>query len=215
MKSPLLKFLLFGLLIFQLACRGEDPTTEVRDLFKSYQDAIAQEQFEQASFLLDQKTAQFYERVVDLAINAKKADLEILNFKSKLIALALRQNYSKKELQALDGRQVFSFAAKNKINALDSVELYSIAKIVMDADFKKAAARMKRKNELTDAYLKFNKEGADWKVNFAGIMNDSNTKQTSVEVTGIKSENKRAFDIIKKISGKRIKSNIWTPAKRW
>jgi len=127
----------------------------------------------------------------------------------------LRQAYSKKELQALDGRQVFSFAAKNKINALDSVELYTIAKIVMDSDLVKAAARMKRKDQLTDEYLKFNKEGADWKVNFAGIMNNSNTKQTSVEVTGIKNENKRAFDIIKKISGKRIKSNIWTPAKRW
>jgi len=187
MKSPFLKFLLFGLLIFQLACRGEDPTTDVHDLFKSYQDAIAQEQYEQASFLLDQKTAK----------------------------LALRQNYSKKELGALDGRQVFSFAAKNKINALDSVQLYSIAKIVMDADLKKAAARMKRKNKLTDAYLKFNKEGGDWKVNFAGIMNESNTKQTSVEVSGIKKENKRAFDIIKNISDKRIKSNIWTPAKRW
>jgi len=74
---------------------------------------------------------------------------------------------------------------------------------------------MKRKNKLTDAYLKFNKEGGDWKVNFAGIMNESNTKQTSVEVSGIKKENKRAFDIIKNISDKRIKSNIWTPAKRW
>jgi len=55
--------------------------------------------------MLDQKTAQYYERLVDLAMNEERSKLEALNFKSKLIALALRQEYSKKELKALDGRQ--------------------------------------------------------------------------------------------------------------
>lgn len=213
--SSFFKLLCLGLLVLQIACNNEDPTLEVSGLFSTYQKAIADKQYESASYLLDQKTAQYYERLVGLAINEERSKLETINFKSKLIALALRQEYSKKELKALDGRQVFAFAAKNKINALDSVELYSIAKIVMDADFSKAAARMKRKGELTENFLKFKKEGADWKVNFAGFMNDSNSKQTSVEVTGIRAENKRIVKIIKNISSKRIKSNIWTPAKRW
>lgn len=213
--SSFFKFLCLGLLVIQIACNNEDPTVEVSGLFESYQKAIADKQYEKASYMLDQKTAQYYERLVDLAMNEERSKLEALNFKSKLIALALRQGYSKKELQALDGRQVFAYAAEHKINALDSVELYSIAKIVMDADFSKAAARMKRKGELTKEFLKFNKEGTDWKVNFAGIMNESNSQQTSVEVTGIKAENKRIISILKDISGKRIKSNIWTPAKRW
>jgi len=215
MKSPFLKILFFCLLLMQWACRGEDPTTEVQALFDNYQNAIAQEQFEQASYLLDTKTAQYYEKVIDLAMESPKSKLEALNFKSKLIALALRQEHSKKELKALDGRQVFAFAAKNKINALDSVGLYSIAKIVMDADYKKAVSRMNRKNELTETYLKFNKEGEDWKINFASIMNEKNTKQTSVVLTGIKGENQRAIQIVKNISDKRLKRNIWTPAKRW
>lgn len=215
MKSPFFKLAVFSLLLLTWACRGEDPTAAVEGLFDKYQKAIAQGQYEQASYLLDNKTAQYYEKIIDLAMNSPKSKLEGLNFKSKLIALALRQEHSKKELQALDGRQVFAFAAKNKINALDSVGLYSIAKIVMDADFKKAVARMKRSSELSETYLKFNKEAEDWKINFATIMNEKNSEETSVVLTGIRNENKRAIDIIKKISDKRIKRNIWTPASRW
>ena len=215
MKSPFLKFLLFGLLVFQMACKGGDPTQEVHALFAAYQAAIAGADYEKASYLLDQKSATYYEKVIDKAMNSKKSNLEAINFNSKLIALALRQEFSKKELLELDGRQVFAFAAKNRINALDSVELYSIAKIVMDGDFTKAAARMSRNGKLTDSYLKFNKEAGEWKVNFAGIMNESNDQKTSVVLSGIKDENKRAVQIVKNISAKRLKRNIWTPASRW
>ena len=215
MKSPFLKFLLFGLLLSQMACKGGDPTQEVHALFEAYQAAIAEADYEKASYLLDQKSAAYYEKVIDKAMNSKKSSLEAINFNSKLIALALRQEFSKKELLELDGRQVFAFAAKNRINALDSVELYSIAKIVMDGDFTKAAARMSRNGKLTDSYLKFNKEADEWKVNFAGIMNESNEQNTSVVLSGIKDENKRAVQIVKNISTKRLKRNIWTPASRW
>jgi len=215
MKSPFLKFTVFSLFLLLWACRGEDPTTAVQALFDKYQNAIAQGQYEQASYLLDTKTAQYYEKIIDLALNSPKSALEELNFKSKLIALALRQEHSKKELKELDGRQVFAFAAKNKINALDSVGLYSIAKIVMKAEFKEAVARMKRDSDLTETYLKFNKEAEEWKLNFASIMNNKNSKETSVVLTGIKDENKRAIQLIKNISDKRIKRNIWTPASKW
>ena len=85
----------------------------------------------------------------------------------------------------------------------------------MDADFKKAVARMKRKSEISDTYLKFNKEEGEWKVNFASNINEQNDKETSVVLTGIRGENKRALAIIKKFSDKRIKRSIWTPASRW
>jgi len=215
MKSPFFKILFFSVLLLQWACRGEDPTTAVQGLFDKYQNAIAAGQYEQASYLLDTKTAQYYEKVIDLALNSPKSQLEALNFKSKLIALALRQEHSKKELKEMDGRQVFAFASKNQINPVDSIEFYSIGKIVMDADFKKAVARMKRKSEVSDTYLKFNKEGEDWKVNFASNINDKNDKETRVVLTGIRDENKRALAIVKKISDKRIKRSIWTPASRW
>ncbi len=215
MKSPVFKMLLFSVLLLQWACRGDDPTTAVQGLFDKYQNSIAQGQFEEASYLLDAKTAQYYEKVIDLALNSPKSELETLNFKSKLIALALRQEHTKKELKEMDGRQVFSFATKNHIHPLDSIEFYSIGKIVMDSDFKKAVARMRRKSEISDTYLKFNKEGDDWKINFASNINESNDKNTSVVLTGISGENKRALAIIKKFSDKRIKRSIWTPASRW
>jgi len=113
MKSPFLKILLFGLLIIQLACKGGDPTQEVHAIFETYQAAIAAKDYEKASYLLDQKSATYYEKVIEKAMNSKKSDLEAINFNSKLIALALRQEFSKKELLELDGRQVFAFAAKN------------------------------------------------------------------------------------------------------
>jgi len=85
----------------------------------------------------------------------------------------------------------------------------------MDGDFSKAAARMSRSGQLTDSFLKFNKVNDEWKINFAGVMNEANDQKTSVVLSGIKNENKRAIQIVKNISDKRLKRSIWTPASRW
>jgi len=85
MKSPFLKFTVFSLFLLLWACRGEDPTTAVQALFDKYQNAIAQGQYEQASYLLDTKTAQYYEKIIDLAFDK----YSLLPLKIKLMHLIL------------------------------------------------------------------------------------------------------------------------------
>lgn len=98
---------------------------------------------------------------------------------------------------------------------MDSIGQYTIAKTVMQSGLDKAVSRMYKKGELTDTYLKFNKVDEVWKMNFASVMNDDNALNTSIELTGVRDENKRALKIVQAISKKRIKRNIWVPANRW
>ena len=214
MKSPLLKFLLLGILLLQLACGG-DPTKAVETIFASYQDAIEKKQFGKAAGLLDQKSLEYYDKIIQLALETERKKLGEVNFNSKLVALALRQEHSKKQLKELDSRQVFAFAAENHLNPMDSIEQYAIAKMVMEGNFEKAVARMNRKGKLTDIYLKFIKENGTWKINFASIMNEENDSNTSIVLSGIRDENDRAIKMVRAISDKPLKRNIWIPANRW
>lgn len=214
MKSPFFKFLCLGFIVVIFAC-GDSPIKGVEDLFSGYQSAIQKEQYGRAAGMIDQKSIEYYEQIIKLAKETERKKLGAVNFNSKLIALALRQEFSKKELTELTGRQVFAFAAENHLNPMDSIQQYTIAKTVMESGLEKAVSRMKRKGELTDSYLKFIKEEGIWKMNFASVMNEENNSKTSIVLSGIRDENKRALKIVESISEKRIKRNIWVPANRW
>lgn len=214
MKSPFLKFLALGFIVSLFAC-GDSPLEGVEDLFTEYKTAIEQKQYGKASSLIDQKSVEYYNQVIKLALETERKKLGAVNFNSKLMALALRQNYSKKQLKDLTGEQVFAFAAENHLNPMDSISQYTIAKTVMESGLNKAVSRMYRKGELTETYLKFIKVDGVWKMNFASVMNDDNDLNTSIVLSGIRDENKRAIKIVESISDKRIKRNIWVPANRW
>lgn len=196
------------------AC-GDSPTDAVDDLFEGYKVAIQQGQYDQAANMLDEKTIEYYNRVTQLALETERKELGEVNFFSKLMALALRQSFSKKEMKDLKGEEVFAFMAKNHLNPMDSIGQYTIAKTVMQSGLDKAVSRMYKSGALTDTYLKFNKIDEVWKMNFASVMNDDNALNTSIELTGVRDENKRALKIVEAISDKRIKRNIWIPANRW
>ena len=66
-----------------------------------------------AATLIDQKSVEYYNQVIKLALETERKKLGAVNFNSKLMALALRQEFSKKEIKDLKGEQVFAFAAKN------------------------------------------------------------------------------------------------------
>lgn len=214
MKSPFLKFLVLGFFISFFAC-GDSPLEGVENLFAAYKSAIEQKQYGKAAGMIDQKSVEYYTQVKKLALETERKKLGEVNFNSKLIALALRQSHSKKELKDLTGEQIFAFAAENHLNPLDSIGQYTIAKTVMESGLNKAVSRMYRKGELTETYLKFIKVDGVWKMNFASVMNDDNDLNTSIVLSGIRDENKRAIKIIEGISDKRIKRNIWVPANRW
>jgi hypothetical protein len=214
MKSQFVNCFLFGLLTLLVAC-GDKPTQGVENLFNEYKTAIQKKQYGKAAGLIDQKSIEYYDQVIKLALETERKKLGAVNFNSKLIALALRQEFSKKELLELNGKQVFSFAATNHLNPLDSIGEYTIARTVMESGMNKAVSRMNRNGELTDTYLKFIKENEQWKMNFASVMNNDNDSNTSIVLSGIRDENKRAIKIVQKISKKRLKRNIWVPANRW
>ncbi len=214
MKLSFLKFLVFCLFLSFFAC-GDSPVDAVDDLFEEYKAAIQQKQYGKAAGLIDQKSVEYYNQVIKLALEKERKGLGEVNFNSKLMALALRQNYSKKRLKDLTGEQVFAFAAENHLNPMDSIGQYTIAKTVMESGLNKAVSRMYRKGKLTESYLKFIKVDGVWKMNFASVMNEDNDLNTSIVLSGIKDENKRAIKIIEAISDKRIKRNIWVPANRW
>ena len=214
MKSPFFKLIVAVFVLGLFAC-GESPTKGVEDLFVAYQDAIQKGQFGKAASFIDQKSVEYYNQIKKLALESERKKLGEVNFNSKLMALALRQEFSKKQLKDLTGEQVFAFAAENQLNPLDSIEQYSIAKTEMSSALDKAVSRLYKKGELTETYLKFNKVDGQWKMNFASVVNEDDDEKTSIVLSGIRDENKRALKIVQAISKKRLKRNIWIPANRW
>ena len=207
----------FGIILmlagFILACSGKTDAELITERFLKYQKAIINNQGFLAAENLDQKTLEWYDTLLKMAKESKKSELEKSNFLSKLIVLSIRQEFSKREIADLNAKSVFAFGLEKSLYDQDSIKQLTIGSLKIDAT--RAVAAMKMNNKPTGSYIKFIREGGDWMINFASMINVINEQATGRLVENIPNENKKAIAAVRNISEKPIKRNIWTPSNNW
>lgn len=202
---------LIGLSFFFGACSNSTDSEAIRYTFQEYQKAIQEGNGLVAANLLDSKTLEWYDKLVDMANGSNKAELQKSNFFSKVTVLAIRQEFDKKGIEQMDAKSAFAFAVEK--NLYGNIKDYTIANIKTDGE--RAVARMEQDGELSETYFKFIRENGKWYINFASMINLLNDDNTGRLVQNIPGENKNALKVVSEISSRPIKSYIWTPAKNW
>ena len=202
--------------LFLSSCGGQSDAESIKSTFTYYQQAVLNNDGMAAAKCLDQKTLEWYDKLLNMAKETKKSELEKTNYFSKLTVLALRQQFSKKEIDELDAKSAFSFAVKNSLYNQDVIKNYQINNLKIEND--KAIAALTKTanvNNNEDTFVKFIKEDTGWKLNFAAMINILNDDATGKLIENIPNENARAIKAVAAISGKSVKRNIWTPTSRW
>lgn len=205
--SPLI---ILTLLLVACGSKNEaSPTEGVSECFYSYKTAILSQDGEAAVSQLSQGTIDEYQKYIDLALTAKREDIESLSFMNRMQVLFMRHRVPVETLKSLDGRTSLIYAVDRDWIGKNGVIRTTIGHV--DSSDGRATAEVLIGGEETTARFQFIKEDSGWKFDLRAILIASNIQMKDAAERVGKTENEFIFMLAESVSGKAVDDSIWSP----
>jgi hypothetical protein len=142
-----------------------DPVSEqkISEVFSQFADALKEGNPEKATDLTSVDTFNVYEKCRKLALDSSGTNLAELPQLEIIMILQYRYMLSKKELEAMNGRQLFSWAIKEGLVNQALVEGVSIDEISLEGT-EAFASFFKGKQKVEEDRFRFVEEDSSWKI---------------------------------------------------
>ena len=188
---------------------GADAEAEVVDAFASYRTALIDRDGRRVAELVADPTAAYYGEMADLALSARRADLQRRRILDKLTALYLRHLVPPGRLAEMDGREVIAFAVAGGLINDSSVE--TVEPIDVEVDGATALMDIEIDGEMAPFSLTFRREDAGWRIDLSELGDLSEFAfRDQMNQAGL-NEDKYLMTLIESIAGSRPTRSIWTP----
>lgn len=159
--SILLPWFFSLLMLFSFFCQGfEKEKSEIQSTFNRYQSALLSANGKAAAQEVCLQTIQWYEKTRNDALYMKRVQLNRVDILRKFTILRLRHEFSKQQLENMDGKQLFIIAVNNGWISPETVRTIRLDRIEAGTD--QGIAYIK-KAPLTPAFH-FIKENKKWKL---------------------------------------------------
>lgn len=190
-----------------LQALANTPAWAVRTSFEELKLALQSGQGLSASKLVTSGTIAMYEEGRKLALSSEGIDLEATSQTVVLLMFQLRYLSNKKELEKMNGLEVFSWGVANGLVKRDVLAAISLDKVQVEKD-EAFATLLKNGSPLPDFLFRFKKQNNQWKL----AMNEI-TKATEIAFKNLreksgKSKIELAIFIMERTYGKSIPPSI-------
>lgn len=146
---------------FHFFCQGfEKEKSEIQSTFSRYKSALLSANGKAAAEEVCSQTILWYEKARNDALSMKRVQLNRVDILRKFSILRLRHEFSKQQLENMDGKQLFIIGVNNGWISPDSVRTTRLDRIEAAADQAKAYIKT---SPLTPAFH-FIKENKKWKL---------------------------------------------------
>lgn len=180
----------------------------VRQIFTAYKYALLNDLGNDASELISDRTARYYDQLRQSALTSDANELKEQPGYNRLVILAIRHNITPNALRKMQGRDVFSFGVKNQWVAKDAVAPFELGTINVYGNY--ASGKVMHGGKSTNSYLEFRKENGAWRINLVPLL-ERVGRERSAQLGNAADENKAIFTIIEKASGRKVDNSIWIP----
>lgn len=185
---------------------------EIRRCFDGYMMSVLDLDGDAAVDLVTQSTADEYARLSQLALNARKEEVENLRLTDYLTVILLRETFSPAEIRMFsdDGRAAFAAAVRKGMISVDSVTSMALGEIQI---LHTAASGVVVHNGApTDLKYEFRLEENGWKLNLIPMMQIGNIAMEQVlKDSGLSDEEFMLF-MITQVTGKQADASVFVPA---
>jgi hypothetical protein len=148
-------------MLFYFFCEGfEKKKSEIQSTFSRYKSALLSANGKAAAEEVCSQTILWYEKARNDGLSMKLPQLNRADILRKFTILRLRHEFSKKQLENMDGKQLFIIGVNNGWISADMVRTIQLDRIEAAADQAKAYIK---KSPLTPAFH-FIKENKKWKL---------------------------------------------------
>jgi len=191
--------------LFQDAHKAEKE--EIRSTFEKYNEALLQDQGEEAVKYVDSRTLKYYSTALVKVIHADADAIESMSILDKLMVLIIRHRASREEILSFDGRSLFIYAVDKGMAGKNSIPNNSLGRIKVVGDF--ARARALSRGRRTPVHYHFYQEAGKWKIDLTSVFPATAPAfKKLIEKSG-QEENEFIFLILEMITGKKPGPEVW------
>ncbi|MBK8491067.1 MAG: hypothetical protein IPL49_09290 [Saprospirales bacterium] len=180
---------------------------KISALFEKYNEALLQDNGEEAVNYVDSRTLKYYSEALEKVIHADRAAIEAMSFLDKLMVLIIRHKATREEILSFTGRSLFVYAVDEGMAGKNSIPNNSLGRIKVVGDF--ANARALSRGRRTPVHYHFYKEDGEWKIDLTSVFPVSGLAfKKLVEKSG-QEENAFLFMLLEMVTGKKPGEEIW------
>ncbi len=185
------------LLVYSLTYAG--PEEDIRATFENYRLALLAEDGEKAWDVIDFQTRKIYEKYADQSLTLSQTELNSVDFISKITVLRLRLELKKKQLQEMNGEELFIYAIQKGMISKASAQRIKLEKITMNGN--EAQAYLATAPSIPVFF--FVNESGSWKLALSKSFNLANEAMAKViEASGMSEQEYIEF-LLKGVSSNR------------
>ena len=212
-RSRLLLGGLAALVLLAPAVTAQDAEGDVRDVFERYRLAVLAGDGAGALAAVDGRTAAYYGRAVDLALDADSATVAGLSFIDRLMVLSLRHRVSADMLRTFDGPQALAYGVERGwIDRADAAR-QSLGRVRVAGD-SASAVLVLNGAPVPEVAFAFAREGGAWKLDLTSVLDiGSRAMQAMIEQMGETEDGFIAL-ALEVLTGRPVGSGVWQPVGR-
>lgn len=210
--------LLAVLLLFGCGDGANDPNSintreesrRVREAFNAYRQAVLDAKGSEAANFIDSDSLAYFQRIRNLAFDGLADEIKALPAADKMLVLITRLRVSADDLQTLDGRGLFEYAANQGWIGKQSVKHSDLGSVkIVDADTATGELLIDKKE--TPLTMKFTRAADGWKLNLPHINAATQEELAKTIAASEQDENEFVVNIIAFSTGQEVRESIWEP----
>jgi hypothetical protein len=182
----------------------------IQSAFKAYQAALLEKNGGRCAALVDSATITYYQRMRDLAVTGRAAEIRKLGLLDKVMIVRVRHQVPLAELKGMDGRGMFAYAVSQGWIG-DKVAKAQIGAIDVNGDLASGAFMVDGQPTPTRIGLRF--ERGAWRIDVLSLFPAATFLFRQRQKESGMSEDYFVLAAVGALVGKPVPPTIWDPPK--
>jgi hypothetical protein len=186
--------------------------TAIRACFAAYKAAILEGDGEAAAVEVDAATIAYYEKMLELSLDASAEETKRLPLMDRMTVLIVRARVEPELLRTVDGRELFVHAVKSGMVGKSSVIHNELGEVKVSGAH--ATGEHVSAGQKTRIRWRFHREEGAWRMDILSIFPAATLAfQKTIADSGM-TENEFIFRVIAMTGGTEPTDDIWQPVSR-
>ena len=188
----------------------EQEEQKIIDCFEKYKTALVEKNGEKLARCVDQNTRDYYSKILDWVLTAKREEVENLPFMDRLQVLTMRFMVPAEQLRSMDGEKLLIYTIDNEMGGGKLAHRITPGTVTIDGNSGKMGVISYQRD--SGMSFDFNKENGEWRMDLTSAFSAAKFALGLALRLSKMTENEFIFTSLKEMPNERQPDDdLWNP----